>query len=312
MTRDILTVTLNPAIDRYYYIDGFGPGYEGKTDSGTISAGGKGINVSRALKSLGLKNTATGICGGKNGALLRELLCDEKIPADFCDAKGETRVNITIVDPLKKKQTRILESGPRVGHSDLKRFKARFKQLVCDFDAVIFSGSLARDIPTDYYGKLIKMAKANGRWTVLDTSGTSLAKGISAGPDILKINNDEADALLGRRLRSVSARTKALKELQAKGVKIVMMSLGKNGAVAYNGQEVLWACPPKMTGGSDVGCGDAMFGGYFYGLKKGSSFAQCLRYAVAAGTASLCSDVPGMIVQKEFFRIVKCVKVDQF
>jgi tagatose 6-phosphate kinase len=306
----ILTVTLNPAIDQFFYVDGFLAGKEQRASVQQTSAGGKGVNVSRALKCLGMQSTATGILGGAAGILLKECLRKEKVTFDFYETTGETRTNITIIDRMKHRQTRMLGPGPEINAFELKRFEAKFIKLALKHDIVSFSGRLGNGIPEEYYRRLLAIAKRHKLVTVIDTSGKPLKAAVESRPYLLKLNLMEIETLLGVRLPTIKSKINAMQEMISSGISEVIMTLGEDGSIGATEGEIISAYTAKTAGVTDVGCGDSFLAGFIYGMNKRLSFVERLKIATASGTANLQTEVPGLISQKVVYKMLKYVKLN--
>ena len=309
MPKHVLTVTLNPAIDKIIKVKNFSVGRDFRSEDITLSAGGKGVNVSRVLKSLGRHSIATGFIGGTTGKYIKEELGKEKIQNDFLEIRNETRTNLTILDQSTHKITRVLEQGPRITSFELKRFKNKFSSLLKNCSVVIFSGSIAPGLPESIYFELIKIAQKKNVKTVLDTSGKSLVLGLQAKPFLIKPNLEEAQYVLGKRVNSVSKIKDAIQRFPRLGIKIIILSLGEEGAVALNGKEIIKATAPRLKCENNVGCGDALLGGFITAQQKNQNFKDSLRFAVACGASNVLSIKPGLINPRVVKKLVKQIKI---
>jgi 1-phosphofructokinase family hexose kinase len=305
----ILMVTLNPAIDKTIKIKAFKVGEDFREKGINLSAGGKGINVSRIIKTLGGKTIATGLLGGMGGSFIEKQICKEEIKNDFSKISDETRTNLTIINPAKKEITRILERGPVISNNEIKAFKKKYYQLLRKSDYVIFSGSLPRGLNFAIYNELIRIVKKYGIKTVLDTSGRALLKGLKAKPDIIKPNLSEAEQIMKERLNSMSKVKNAVKYFLNKGIEKVIITMGNKGAVGSNGRETYLVIPPKINCKNNVGCGDALIGGFVFSLSIGKSFKDSLQLAVATGAANALNIKPGFCKKKDITNLVGKVKV---
>ncbi|MFA5335599.1 MAG: hexose kinase [Candidatus Omnitrophota bacterium] len=282
MPAPVLTITLNPAVD--------------KTVRGArakLSAGGKGINVSRALKALGVGSVATGFAGGDTGKFIRSALKKERIESRFMEIRGSTRTNLTHIRPGGKAARRI-EKGPVISAAEFKQFKKIFTGLLRGRKYAVFSGANANGLPASAYRELISIAKKNGVKAVLDTRDAALAEGLKAKPDIVKPNIKEARYICGK---------DPLRCFLAKGARTVLLTMGAAGATASDGRHTVFARPPKIRAANDVGCGDAFLAGFIAYRLKGKSFTESVRAASAAGAANAASLVPGALNKKDFLWI---------
>ncbi len=300
----VLTVTLNPAIDKIIWVKNFSIGKDFRADHISLSAGGKGLNVSRALKSLGQKSNATGFLAGASGQWIASELHNEKIDCDFLTIPGQTRTNLTILDSKTKKITRLLGTGPAVDFSDWKKFKSKFTALIKNCYHVIFSGSQAAGLHESCYAELISIARRKGIKTVLDTSGKPLLLGLKAKPFMVKPNLEEAQSIVGYQLNSTDRIKKAIKYFHGFGIENVIISLGEKGAMASDGETILRAIAPKILLKNNVGCGDALAGGFIYADACRYDFATSFRYSVACSCANLLSVQPGSLQRKDTERLL--------
>ena len=309
MNNYILTVTLNPAVDKTVRVRKLLPEKEGRFSGGRLSAGGKGINVSRALKELGIPTLATGFCGGPSGKLIRAALDREKIPHDFIAISGETRTNVTIRETSTGRLRRVLQKGPSVTRQELEKFRRSFRPLARRAAAVVFSGRNVGGAGEGFYAELIRLARRLGKKTALDTSGRPLAAGLKAKPYLVKPNRAEAEFVMGKKLRTPRALRKALEYFGKQGISVVLISLGREGAVASNGREFWRVVPPRVKAVNTVGCGDALVAGFLYAESRGLSFCETLRTAVAVGTTNALSLTPGHLRRSDIARISRGIKI---
>jgi 1-phosphofructokinase family hexose kinase len=297
MNERVLTVTLNPAIDKIIQLPGFilGKDFKTKTSDVIISSGGKGINVSRALKSLGVANTATGFQGGGSGKLLQEHLQQERINNDFMPVRMPVRENLTIIDSVCKQITRILEVGPSISRIELQRFEKKISLMARKHQYIVLSGSLPSDVPVEYYGRIARCLDRSKTKVIVDASGKALKNSFSARPFLIKPNLAEAEEILNRKLDNMAAIIKAAKDFVQHGVEIAIISLGENGAVGVGFDQVVIARSPAVRVKSNVGCGDALLAGFIDAYRKKMVFSECLRWAVACGTVNAMNIQPGQI-----------------
>lgn len=278
----VLTVTLNPSLDKTYYLNKFVVGSEWRAQRKHSIAGGKGINVARVLSELKIPVTTTGFLGGTNGQWIEKQLYNERLANAFVRIKGETRCNITIQDP--KNTTRVLELGPQIHPKELSELFKQFTRIISKVRYLVLSGSLPLGVPSSVYARLIAEAHRHNVLTVLDTSGEPLAAGVAAKPFMVKPNLKEAEEFCGTKLTSPAKIGRALQTIHSKGVGIVIISLGAKGAVMYDGKTFLEAKARKVKIQNTVGCGDALVGGFIAAHAAGRSLEECLKLSVLCGT----------------------------
>ena len=283
----IVTVTLNPAIDKSLTV----PRFEvGKTNRGEVrraDAGGKGINVAKALKQFGAEVCALGFVARSNGHFILEALAADGIPADFTQVPGETRVNLKIHDPVYGTETEINEPGFQAHPEHLEALKQKIREYSPRSDVMVFSGSLPPGAPPETFAELITIASALGAKCMLDTAGPALRHGLEAKPLLLKPNRAEVEELLQMRLRTHRELAEAARKLLELGAEEAVVSMGADGAVAAAAHNLLWAHPPAVAPRSSVGAGDAMVAALAYGEVEHLSFRDSFRLAMAASAAAV-------------------------
>ncbi|UCD15581.1 MAG: 1-phosphofructokinase family hexose kinase [Candidatus Omnitrophota bacterium] len=306
----ILTVTLNPAIDKTVSVPGFKVGEDFREQALSISAGGKGINVSRVLRRLGVDTRATGFIGGYCGSYIERQLRKEGINYDFTQVKVNTRTSLTIIDSRLNTITRVLERGGTIKKVELNSFRKKFLSLLKGAKVVVLSGRNIPGVQDSFYAELIDVAKKKGAVTIFDTSGPAFTVGLKKKPFMIKPNLAEVEQILADKLVSLAKIKKAAYSLYKRGVKIVAITMGSRGAVLFNGKDMVLAVPPKLRRRSPVGCGDAFIAGFISSFIKNSSFPECARMAVSCGAANALSINPGFIKPATVKKIFKQVKID--
>lgn len=306
----VLTVTLNPAIDKTYFVDKVNLGQEViRVRDNTFTAGGGGINVAKVLKLFDTDVTATGLLGGYNGKYISSFLQKEGIRSDFFHIDQETRTCVSIVEDFKGRHTRLLEKGREITKDELIGFLSLYNALVAKSKTVIISGSVSEGIGNDIYPQLIKSAKNAGKFVVLDASKEHLAAGIKACPNMVKPNKDELSDFLGRKIETTEDSIAAAHELRESGINTVIVSLGSDGAIFAGSDETIVCTPPKLEEVNYVGCGDSLVAGYVAGMAKKLSGTQCAKIAIAASAANVESEGIASFKIARFEEILKQVHV---
>lgn len=284
----LLTVTLNPAVDRTYRVEGFSLDRVHRPSGLCVSAGGKGISVSRVFHTLGGKSTATGFLGGCNGEVIERSLNSAGIPEAFVRISSETRFCIALIDPKTGVQTEVNEAGPIISAAELQRFKWRYEDLLSSgyWSFAAICGSLPPGVPVDIYADLIYMARRAGVRCALDASGEALLAGIAAGPWMVKPNRFELETALHGRFESEKEILEAAESIRGMGVENVAITRGKEGAI-FASESGRWrASPPAIDFVSAVGSGDSFLAAVLKRLEEGGSYPEALRWGVAAGAAN--------------------------
>jgi 1-phosphofructokinase len=287
----IATVTLNPALDRTLVVPRFAPGRTNRVQDEWLDAGGKGINVARMARRLGCPVIATGFLAGARGRSIWQALSNDGILTDFVELPGETRVNLKIVDPGSGTETEINEPGVPVQAAQLQAIMDRVDTLARRCPVVVLSGSLPPGAPADTYARLIATARRHGSRTILDAAGEALARGVVAGPDLVKPNRAEAEELLAARLETDEDLLRAAQALIGRGAHAVALSLGAAGALLVTGEHGVWrARPPALRAASSVGAGDAMVAAFACAFLNAYPWPEALRLATAASSVSALPD----------------------
>lgn len=284
----ILTVTLNPAVDRTIWVNGLVPGGLHRVQRSTMDAGGKGINVSRALRGLGGATEVVALLGGRTGEAIRRALESEGLSGEYLTVEGESRTNIKVVESPTGRLTEFNEAGPILGPDGLDQVAEAIARRLEGAKWLVLSGSLPPGAPSQAYQRLIEAARRSrpGVPVALDASGDALRLGLRAAPDLIKPNRDEMEELLGRSLPDVEACKKAVAEVRAWGVGRVVLSLGAEGALFAAAEGCYWAKSKPIDVASPTGCGDTLLAATLYALSQGKPWDECAGFAVAAATAA--------------------------
>ena len=310
----IITVTLNAAIDKTLAVPNFRLGRRHRAVEQTAMAGGKGVNVARALRALGQPVIATGVAGGPTGTRIVEHLTDEGILNDFVRIREESRMSTAVVDPTSGDQTEINERGPSVSEAELELFVDKLLYLAKGAAVCVFAGSLPRGVDPALYANLIGELRKLGVTTVVDSEGDALRLAARAEPDVVCPNEIEAEELVGHEFSDEGDRVSAVREIAATGARESIMTL-ETGCLALVGEEpdrrlyrvMLEPREPR----SSVGSGDAFLAGWLACRYQGSGPEHCLRFAVACGSESTQHFGAGVIDPREVERLASEVEVEE-
>ncbi|WP_378956562.1 1-phosphofructokinase [Pelosinus sp. sgz500959] len=284
----IITVTLNPAVDKTVEINNVQINSVNRVSSIRLDAGGKGINVSKIILSLRGQSKALGFLGGRAGTFIKNYLDEMHIDNDFVMVNGETRTNLKIVDPMQHTNTDINEMGPQITPKDIEEIEKQLLQSVNDKAIIVFSGSVPPNIEPNIYQKWINQVKEKGGKSILDADGEIMRLGIAAGPYLIKPNIHELERLLGRKITTIDEVIKASRSLmQEYGIEVVVVSMGGDGALFLNKEVTILAEGLVVEVKSTVGAGDSMVAALAYALDNGETFEKSVTLAVAAGTANV-------------------------
>lgn len=283
----IVTVTLNPALDKTMEIDDFSVERVNREKKSRVDAGGKGINVSKVIKELGGASIATGFLAGNSGNFIKEQLDQFGIQNDFVFTNGETRTNLKVVDLKNKTYTDINENGPIISEEDLKNVENKMNKYLVDGSVLVLSGSIPKNLNKDLYYKMIISAKEIGAKVILDADGELLKEGLQAGPYLVKPNIDELERLYGVKLKTNEEIIECAKKLFNYGIEVVVVSLGGEGSIFITKDNTAMVEPIKVDVKSTVGAGDSMVAALALSIDENYLFDKVIRLAVASGTGAV-------------------------
>ncbi len=304
----ILTVTMNPSIDKLYRVEGNTLGAVQRVLEVSNTAGGKGLNVSRVASLLGEDVTAMGLVGGHIGGYFESLISGN-IRRAFTHVGSETRSCINVWDIKTGESTEYLEPGAPITEAEAAQFFADFQREIAGADVIAISGSIPKGAPADSYEQLITLGREAGKPVLLDASGENLRRGAAMKPDFIKPNTDELAQLLGHPVSGMEEAIEAAKTLHAGGIRYVAVSLGAKGAVLVCEEGVFHGQPPKIEPRNTVGCGDSMVAGFAAGIARGLKAEEMLRLAVAVSAANALTLSTGSFEQEDFERLYPLVTI---
>ena len=280
----IATITLNPAIDRnILYSEELNVGKLNRVSPAVVNAGGKGINVSRMLKKIGIEPLTYGFIGGYTGNMLIDMLNEDDIQSDFTKTSAETRMNIKITDSLGR-ETEINEHGGPVSEDEFAKLLETLKK--SDADIFIIGGSTPKGLPDDTVKKIVGALKIRGKHVICDVSGEPLKKAVEIKPYLIKPNREEFCGLLGFTPNEDEYINEAIKFYQNSGVEI-LLTLGKKGAV-YSGRGGNYLIKnPEIKAKGFSGAGDTFLASFVYSLVMEKTIVESLRFASAASLSKV-------------------------
>jgi 1-phosphofructokinase family hexose kinase len=308
----IYTITLNPALDREMTVKEISLNRVLRAGDIRIDYGGKGFNVSRALLALGLKSTAIGFIGGAVGDLLEGGLTKLGISCDFVRIEGETRTNYSVVDEDHRNYIKVNEAGPHIQESEVQALLQKIKLLARDGDWWIMSGSVPQGVPPGFITEIVHSLRSAGAYAIVDMEGQCLRDACFAGAYLVKPNAHEASELTGKEISSVAIAVDALYEIHQLGAKHVVITLGKDGAVYFDGSHTWVAIPPAIQEHNPIGAGDAMLAGMVWGLVRQLPEKEALRWGVACGAAAARLDGTAVGSYSEVEGLVNAVQIFEY
>jgi 1-phosphofructokinase family hexose kinase len=308
----ILTVTLNAAIDRTVAVPNFRLGQRHRAVEARTIAGGKGVNIARALSLLGRPVIAAGLAGGATGTRLIEELRDESVLTAFTRTAGETRTNLSVVDPTTGLQTEINDRGPEVSDEEIDSFVDRLLYLAQGASICVLAGSVPPNAPVDIYARLVTGLRGAGVTCVLDTDGEQMRAGLRAEPDVVAPNTTEAEEAVGHEFNDPDDLLLGLAGLREMGAGEAIIT-SETGCVASIGSGIdghrYEARIPQLEPIATVGSGDAFLAGYVAARYEGMSDRDCLAFGVACGAESTQHFGAGTLDRREAERLLPRVEV---
>ena len=287
----IVTLTLNPAIDRILSVDRLAFEDRAYINSTRESAGGRGINASYVIHSFGAQTLAVLPSGGDSGKRLETYLRGFGYRVAVVPIANEIRTNFTITD-RQGLTVNLNEKGPELAEAELTRIERVVRRALAGASWLMICGSLPPGVPVSFYARMIDIARQRKVKTLLRAGGDAMREGIEARPTVAAPNQPEAERLLGRMLLTRTHYFEAAERLRSMGPESVIISLGSRGAVGAFPSGLLEALAPRVDAVSPIGAGDALTAAYVWSMRRKSNAADALRWAVAAGTAS--ARLPGM------------------
>ncbi len=287
----ILTVTLNPAYDLIYWvkeIEQAGETMLSRAYRTHASAGGKGINVSMYLSSVGVENIAMGLIGGHTGRTIERSLRDKGITTNFTWISDETRSNVAVLRKGKEDNPiEINSEGPPISDRALEQLIKQYKTMLHRVDYAVLSGSIPPKVPNDIYGKLVRLAKEKDVRTVVNTGGDHLGPAAEAGPFLLKPDIRERKKVIGETITDSRSIIDIAKKIVGYGTEYVLLSHGLTGDILVSKDKIwnLEANREQLKPKNRVGAGDSLVGGIIYQLLEGKPIQEAVKYGLAAAMA---------------------------
>lgn len=304
----IITLTLNPAIDKTTYTAKVVPEKKLSCTHPVYHPGGGGINVSRALAHLGCHSTPLYLAGGNTGIHFQQLLAQEFIGSIAIPIEGNTRTNLTVVEETTGLQFRFGMVSPPIKESEWQ-FCLQILEQQIDFDYIIASGSIPPEVPMDFFGRVASIAKAKNARLIIDTSGEALEHAIKVGVFLIKPNLAELSALYGKEELTIDKTKEAAQSIIASGAcKAIAISMGPQGALLVTEDEYIHIPSPQVKVKSTVGAGDSMVAGIVYGLSKNWNWQDTLSFGVACGAAATLNEGTQLCQKEDVERLFTEIK----
>lgn len=309
----IITVTLNPALDKSLTVPRFAAGCVNRALDARLDPGGKGVNVSKVLRSLGDDPLATGFLGGSSGLALSGALDGLGIRHSFIQVSGETRTNIKLYDPEWRTYTDINEPGSSVSAEAVESLFQLLLALAKRGDTVLFAGSAPQGVAPEATARWASTLLSRGVLVAADQDGAQLHAMIPARPSLIKPNEHELQELLHLPDTEIPTLCRAARELVLGGIAHVVVSLGEKGALFADGEGILFAQGVRVDAVSTVGAGDALTAGLLHAIDHDFSREDAARFAIATATAKVTcpgSSPPDLSMIEQYLPLVKLSQID--
>ncbi|EMY81480.1 6-phosphofructokinase II [Psychroflexus gondwanensis ACAM 44] len=305
---DITTLTLNPALDKSAQVDQFVPEQKLKCHSIQYQAGGGGVNISRVLHTLQVKNKCIFTSGGDTGLYLKKLLVKENIDLKTIAVNSWTRENLSIVDTKTELQYRFGMPGNDLNTSDIELIKTELTNEVKDNSILVLSGSLSEKTPSNLYATLLKMLAGKNVKVVIDTSGQALIETLKENVYLVKPNQRELAQLAGKEFLSKNEQEDfAMELINSKKAKLVVVSMGARGAFLASSEGIFYKSAPSVKVKSTIGAGDSMVAGMVYAIQQGLSSEEILKWGVVCGVATTMTEGTNLASQENINKVLELI-----
>jgi tagatose 6-phosphate kinase len=274
-------------------------------------AAGKAVNVAKVLKALGEHPVATGFLGGDRGASLLALLKAKRIDLDFVTVPERTRECITVIDNSSSEQTELVEESQPVADIAYRKLFQLIKRRVHDCRAVVMSGTITPGGPVDFYYRCTRIARHAGALPVVDAQGAVLIESLQARPGLVKPNRAELATTVGRKLETESALIRAMRELHERGAERVVVTAGREPALAFDGKTCWKVISPRVRAVNPIGSGDAFTAAMVWRLTRGEDLGEACRWASASGAANALSAMPGEVNRQDVERLAQKARAER-
>lgn len=304
------TVTLNPAIDVILEVNNLKINHYNKVLNAHTTSGGKGINVSKAVRGCGRETIAIGFLGGGRGRMIEEELRGLGITTNFWHIEEKTRSNTIISDKKTGQHTLLSETGPKITDYDLEMLKSIFYRVMSQCTVVTLSGSLPRGVPVNIYGDLISIAKEREVKTILNTSGEQFIKGLEKRPFLANPDLRESNRVFGIKIDKEKDAIKAAKEVVQRGAEIGVVSLQNEKDVIATQDEIWFAESTYHKIVNIIGAGDALVAGFAVALsEEGKNIKEAIEFSMACALASALREEEEFSSREEVEKCLQCVNV---
>jgi len=308
----ILTVCPNTALDKILFIEEWISGTPMRTDRIVTSVGGKGLNSAVVLRHLGVETVGIGFFEGKIGQELIDIVEDYGIITEAIWSGGTNRVAHVIADKKNKRHSHIIAGRLMISDEQKQEFINRFKERVKKAEWVIFAGSIPKSLNNDFYTELIPIAQAENVPTLIDSQKAFMIEALQAEPDIIKMNWQEFEWTFNKKAETLVSLIDQAKEFfEEHKLKNLVLTLGKDGILAYTKEGAYLAKAPLQEPKNAAGAGDAVSSTLVWRFTKGDDWQSAMRWASAVSAASVLTERTGDVIMEDVDRIFPLVTVEK-
>ena len=308
----IATITLNPSIDQHFVVRSLVMDDANRALSVNRTAGGKGLNVSKVVRELGGPTRAYALTGGFVGDFWEHLVRGMDIPFFTRPVRGETRINTILTDLRDRTQTRVSAPGPKVGGAELARFLRRLLAVRPKPFCWALGGSLPKDAPASAYREFVSALQKNGTPCILDADDEGLREGVKGRPFCIKPNEYEMQRLAGKRLKTIAEYRRAADGLVRAGVRVVVVSLGAQGALVVSHDRSYRLPGLRVPVKSKVGAGDSLIGGLALGLWRRMDLGRAAALGIAASASAVMRESPRLCKRADIPALLRKVRIERY
>jgi tagatose 6-phosphate kinase len=307
----ILCIGTTPAVQRVMIFRGLRMNAVNRAVTTLEGAAGKSVNVAKVLKALGEEPVAVGFRGGERGEELRRDLEARGIDLDFVTVAAGTRQCVTVIDESAGTVTELVEESRPVTSADYAQLDTCIRRRLAGCRAVVLSGTLAPGGPADFHSRYVRLAREAGAIAVVDAQGSALNEALKAQPTLVKPNRSELAATVGRELKDEGAVVQAMHELHERGTRWVVVTAGKDPALAFDGHTGWRIRSPEIVCVNPIGSGDAFAAGLVWRLARGEDLGEACRWGAAAGAANALTPLAGEVNRADVERLAGEVSVER-
>lgn len=306
----IYSVLLNPCLDVLYQVGEVVPGATITDVNSAIQPAGKGLNVARAVRTLGDEVCVCGLMPLNNRSHFESYCQAHHMQHAFYGVEGSARINASLIESKVPQVTHISAMSPMYSPRIQDELMEMMRLLMREGDFWVFSGSVPRGFESDVYQKMIQFSTQAGATVLLDTRGTALKHGVRAKPQMIAPNLAELEEFFGEPVEGIHHIILKGKRLVDMGISYVFITLGSDGMIALHENDCLLCSPPPVKVVDTVGCGDALVAGLVVGMQRRFSFAEMCRMAVACGASNAMHPGPGIIEREEVWQLMEEVSIE--